>query len=176
MHQTGIRPIEARHLEVHSIGVKTITLEKTKTNKPRREPIPLWEPLAADIAERIEVAGLGPSDYLLGGAEPMSFQEWESWRDQIFIPARDHVADELADQRLKRARAYDLCRHSYAAQQLAALMTTKRLSSILGHSEETLIRNYSQELGERQGQQAPKDPEREVIKARKKVARATAAS
>ena len=169
MAQTGMRPGEARTLQVHNVGETTIKLAETKTDRPRT--VPLWRPLQADIKAWVESADLGPTDYIVGklSGGPMSLHGWENWRDRAYKPARDRVALRIRDTRLGSARAYDLCRHSYAAQQLAALMSLPRLATIMGHSEEVLSRHYSQELEERQSRERS-DPEQAVIAAREKLA------
>lgn len=170
MAQTGMRPSEARELQAHNIGRATIKLDATKTDTPRT--VPLWAPLRGDIEAWVQAANLGPTDYIvskLSGGH-MSFHGWENWRDRAYKPARDVVAHRIRDSRLREARAYDLCRHSYAAQQLAALMSLPQLAKIMGHSVEVLTRHYSQELEERQGQ-TKVDPEQAVIAARRAVGR-----
>lgn len=120
----------------------------------------------------MQAADLGQDDYIVGklSGGQMTFHGWENWRDRAYKTARDVVAVRIQDDRLLEARAYDLCRHSYAAQQLAALMSLPKLAKIMGHSEEVLTRHYSQELEERQGQ-TEVDPEQAVIAARRTVAR-----
>ncbi len=170
MAQTGMRPSEARELQVHNVGRSTIKLDETKTDKPRT--VPLWAPLRDDIEGWVQMAGLGPTNYLVSklSGDRMSFHGWENWRDRAYKPARNTVAKRIRDKRLREARAYDLCRHSYAAQQLAALMSLPKLAKIMGHSEQVLARHYSQELEEREGQDEV-DPEQAVIAARRAVAR-----
>jgi hypothetical protein len=71
----------------------------------------------------------------------------------------------LADPELKTARAYDLCRHSYAALQLAALMPLPDLAQIMGHSVAVLSSTYAAEP-RRQTRGTPIDVESEIETAR----------
>src|ERR1044072_5314717 len=148
MAQTGMRPSEARQLRVHDVDLdkRVIQLPAVKSKKKGKRgkqcgrAIPLWQPLAEDIEASIADQCLSAGDYLvgrLGNDDGMSLSGWQRWRNDFYAPARDLVAERHSDSKLGTARASDLCRHSYVAQQIAALMPLTRLSEIMGHSVET---------------------------------------
>ena len=170
MSQTGIRPGEARAVRLRNVGERVIRLPKTKNSVPRT--VPLWAPLSDDIRAFAVKWNLKPEDHLVGqrSGAPMSFAGWENWRDDSYIPARDAEAKAAGDEEaLAGARAYDLCRHSYAAQQIAALIPLAELARIMGHSTQVLSSTYMAELEERRGRREPLDPETAVAEARRQV-------
>ena len=171
MAQTGMRPMEARGLRVQDVRNDEIDLTETKTKKKRT--VPLWAPLAEDIDDWVTTAGLSGEDFLVGNLDgrKMSMSGWENWRSRVWNPARDAVArkPEVNDGRLLNALAYDVCRHSYAAQQEAALMPVSDLSKVMGHSVAVLSRHYSKPMPGRDPR-VRVDPEQSVVAARKKIA------
>lgn len=181
MAQSGMRPYEARQLQLHDVDLKreVIQLPAEKTKNKRSRVIPLWKPLADDIKRYAKEQKLAASGYLIGGVDdemPMSFSGWERWRRDFYIPARKSVAKKIKGPQLGKARAYDLCRHSYAAQQIAGLMPLATLASIMGHSVEVLSEVYAAPLEgveqrQKRGGYEPIDPEHEVIAARRKLAK-----
>jgi len=180
MAQTGMRPGEARMLQLQDVSLSDevidLPAEKTKT-KEKNRAIPLFTPLAEDIEAFKKMAKLKRSSYLIFGRDrdqPMSFTGWERWRRDFYVPARDKVAKRLGDQQLGKARAYDLCRHSYAAQQIAALMPLNELAETMGHSVDVLSKVYAAPLvsvkrKRTRGDYEPIDPEQEIIEARAKT-------
>jgi integrase len=147
MALTGARPGDVRGIRVCDVHFRDseLLIAKTKTGRPR--VVPLFGSLAIEIKAWIATAGLRADDALVGtDGSPMSFEGWENWRRRAYNPARSEVASSLDDPPLARARAYDLCRHSYAALQLAALMDLPQLAEIMGHSVDVLASTYAAPL------------------------------
>ena len=179
MHQTGMRPSEARGLRVRDIdfgeNLIYISPELSKTDKLR--VVPLWKPLRQEILAWIELEGLGRSSYVCGkignaGEFQMTMRGWENWRD-LYEDRRDKVANRIdAPALMETARAYDLCRHSHAAMLIDALIQASVIAQRMGHSEETLWRHYTPKLEARgmADKREAIDPEQTVIEARKLAA------
>jgi integrase len=169
MAQTGMRPEEARSLKVGDVGKETIELTKTKTDRPRS--VPLWRPLSEDIDAWVKATGLAKHDALVGttDGDHLTASGWDYWRSNAWHPAREEVASlpQVKNPLLKKARAYDVCRHSYAAQQLAALTPLPNLAAILGHSVDVLSRHYAAVMPSATDPKV--DPEKAVLAARAKV-------
>jgi integrase len=167
MALTGARPGDVLAVRLCDVRFqeRELVLRHTKTKRPRT--VPLFQPLADEIRAWVKTAGLSAESFLLApetGA-PMSFSGWERWRDRAYKPARNQVAKDPKDPDLAAARAYDLCRHSYAALQLAALMPLPDLAQIMGHSVAVLSSTYAGQL-RRQDPSKPVEAEAEVIAAR----------
>jgi integrase len=188
MAGTGMRPEEARRVEVAHIHEHFVVLPARISKTGRERIIPWWRPSFEDVSAYVKKRKLKPGDPLIPGPGngAMSFAGWENWRRNAYIPARNWVALEIVhDKRLawpredgsKRrplgASAYDVCRHRYARAQLAALVPPQEVADAMGHDLSTLARVYAGPIREatelrRRGAE-PYDPEAELARARELV-------
>ncbi len=175
MAQTGCRPGEARQIELGMVDFegRAIHLPKRISKTGHARKLRLWRPLADDIGAWVGSQELRLHQTLCcrhDGSEMGQFG-WDRWREKAFEPARNAVADQLGDERLGNARAYDLCRHSFAAQAINALWDLNSLSEAMGHHISTLSQHYSHQLQVAREEDKRKDPELAVLKARQAVGR-----
>lgn len=172
MALTGMRPQEARAVQLRDCRRQVIALDETKIDLPRT--VPLWTPLRDEIDAWAKRAGLGPDDFVLANLDRrrMSKTTYDNWRNRLYNPARDGVAGvdpegkrPPKDRRLAEAWPYDLCRHSFAAHCLAGQMPLATLAKIMGHRVDTLSRHYTAVIEDYRGQPAI-DPVAEVVRVR----------
>lgn len=156
MAYAGLRPGEARGLEVQHIRDTTLLVEQAvsdgelKLQKTGRlyRTVDLLEVLASDLAgylasEQSRSPG-GKGDSLLFArpdGEPWRIDDWRNWRHRHFNPATKRAG-------LSRPRPYDL-RHSFASLMVREQRTSVvELAEQLGHAPTMTLNTYAHVFAE----------------------------
>lgn len=167
---SGVRPGEALALRWDDVGTKVLRVERsrtpagevapTKTGKTRT--VQILKPLAADLADwRKRSAPADGSSLVFPNTSGQMWTDttWRNWRDRRFDKAAKSAGLPAT------TRPYDL-RHSFASLLLAEQRNPVEVAAQLGHSPETLLREYAHVIEELRGKRAV-SAEAVIAKARK---------
>jgi integrase len=150
----GLRPGEALALTWADVREQTIIVERalalgvTKSTKTRRNrTVRLLKPLASDLAEWRMASGR-PEDgrpiFPMKDGRYWTESAYRNWRRKVFNPAAKAVG-------IERPRPYDL-RHSFASLLFAEQTNPAEIAEQMGHSIQTLFREYTHVIEELRGQ------------------------
>lgn len=182
----GLRPSElvalrVRHINfdqgglwVEDVLAGELREGDNKTHSPARF-VGLWPPVMQDIATFIELAGLGPDDFILGDDDG-EVSEWthRNWRERHFNRAKSEAVagldDVVSTRRILALTPYDL-RHSIVsviAQAEGRDLREDQLAARMGHTIDTQRRTYRHIVTAQMG--LPRTPvKRQIELAREKL-------
>lgn len=174
----GLRPEEALALEDAKLGRASILIDQKnvdgvivsgqKTDRPPRSP-QYFKTVRKDVADHRFAASRPPGCTLLfarADGEPWREYDYRNWRRRVFRPAVKRAG-------LPITRPYDL-RHACASLLLHAGWPLTEVADHLGHSVDTLARDYAHVIAELKGKR-PVSVDVAIARARGKRPRKKAA-